>query len=89
MSMINNYAIIKDGIVVNAAAADADFAAEQGWVLLPEYAGVGWSYVDGQFVDNRPPMPEYVEPTAPAAPTKEELLAQLNALTAQIQALGQ
>ena len=29
----------------------------------------------------------YVPPTAPAAPTKEELLAQLNVLTAQIQAL--
>ena len=29
----------------------------------------------------------YVPPTAPAAPTKEELLAQLNALAAQIQAL--
>jgi hypothetical protein len=29
----------------------------------------------------------YVPPTAPAAPTKEELLAQLNALSAQIQAL--
>ena len=84
--MINNYAIIKDGIVVNAAASDAEFAAEQGWVLLPERAGVGWSYIDGQFVDNRPPIPEYVEPISP---TKEELLAQLNALTAQIQALGQ
>lgn len=29
----------------------------------------------------------YVPPTAPAAPTKEELLAQLNAIAAQIQAL--
>jgi hypothetical protein len=29
----------------------------------------------------------YVPPTAPPAPTKEELLAQLNALSAQIQAL--
>ena len=87
MGMTNNYAIIKDGIVVNAAVAEAEFAAEQGWVLLPERAGVGWSYVDGQFVDNRPPMPEYVEPTAPAAPTREELLAQLQALQAQIQAL--
>jgi hypothetical protein len=85
--MVNNYAIIKDGIVVNAAVAEADFAAKQGWVLLPERAGVGWSYVNGQFVDNRPPMPEYVEPTAPAAPTKEQLMAQLVALSAQIQAL--
>ena len=30
----------------------------------------------------------YVPPTAPAAPTKEELLAQLNAIAAQIQALA-
>lgn len=29
----------------------------------------------------------FVPPIAPAAPTKEELLAQLNALSAQIQAL--
>jgi hypothetical protein len=29
----------------------------------------------------------YVPPTAPAAPTKEQLLAQLQALSAQIQAL--
>lgn len=30
----------------------------------------------------------YVPPTEPAAPTKEELLAQVQALTAQIQALA-
>ena len=30
----------------------------------------------------------YVPPTAPPAPTKEELLAQVQALTAQIQALA-
>jgi len=30
----------------------------------------------------------YVPPVAPAAPTKEELLAQLNSLSAQIQALS-
>jgi hypothetical protein len=30
----------------------------------------------------------YVPPTAPPAPTKEQLLAQLNALQAQIQALA-
>lgn len=29
----------------------------------------------------------YVPPTAPPAPTKEQLLAQLNAIAAQIQAL--
>jgi hypothetical protein len=38
--------------------------------------------VDGDF-----PPPPYVAPEVVVAPTKEELLAQLNALSAQIQAL--
>lgn len=83
--MSNNYAVIENGKVVNAVVAEADFAAEQGWVLLPEGAGIDWDYVDGEFVDNRP-KPEMVIP--PLAPTKEELLAQLQALSEQINALG-
>jgi hypothetical protein len=78
-----NFAIIQDEKVVNTVVAEADFAAEQGWVELTGVVCIGWDYVDGQFVDNRP-VPEVV---APPAPTKEELLAQLNALSAQIQAL--
>lgn len=80
-----NFAIIENGKVVNAVTAEADYAAEQGWVSIPEssLAGIDWDYVDGQFVDNRP-APEVV---APPAPTKEELLAQLQALQAQITAL--
>jgi hypothetical protein len=78
-----NYAIIENGKVVNTVIAESDYAAQQGWVALPENAGIGWDYVNGQFVDNRP------APEAPVttAPTKEELLAQLQALQAQIQAL--
>lgn len=83
--MTSNYAVIENGKVVNAVVAKADFAAEQGWVLLPEGAGIDWDYVDGEFVDNRP-TPEVILP--PPAPTKEELLAQLQALTAQINALA-
>jgi hypothetical protein len=78
-----NYAIIENNTIVNAVVAEADYAAQQGWVLLTEGAGIDWSYINGQFVDNRP-VPETV---TPPAPTKEELLAQLNALSAQIQAL--
>ena len=81
-----SYAIIENGAVVNAVESEADYAAEQRWVLLPEGAGIGWSYVDGEFVDLRPapePMP------IPAQPTKEELLAQLQALQAQIESLGE
>ena len=79
-----SYAIIENGLVVNAAEAEADYATEQGWVLLTEGAGIGWSYVDGEFVDLRPAP----EPTpAPPLPTKEELLAQLQVLQAQINGL--
>jgi hypothetical protein len=78
-----NFAVIENGKVVNAVVAEADYAAEQGWVELTGFAGIGWDYVDGQFVDNRP-APVVV---TPPAPTREELLAQLNALSAQIQAL--
>jgi hypothetical protein len=81
-----SYAIIENGAVVNAAEAEADYAAEQGWVLLPEGAGIGYSYIDGEFVDLRP-APEPAP--APPPPTKEELLAQLQALQAQIESLGE
>lgn len=79
---MKNYAIIENGKVVNTVVAEADYAATQGWVLC-ESGGIDWDYVDGQFIDNRP-VPEVV---TPPAPTKEQLMAQLNALSAQIQAL--
>jgi hypothetical protein len=78
-----NYAVIEKEKVVNTVVAEADYAATQGWIALPDGAGIDWDYVNGQFIDNRP-VPEVV---IPAAPTKEQLLAQLNALSAQIQAL--
>lgn len=79
--MTNRYAIIENGVVVNVAIADAEYAAQQGWVECPT-AGPRWTYADGVFT-----APVVVEPIAPVAPTKEELLAQLNALSAQIQSL--
>ena len=82
--MANNYAIIENGKVVNAVVAEDDYAKEQGWILLPEDAGVDWDYINGQFIDNRPKPPEII---APAQPSKEQLLAELQALTAKIQAL--
>ena len=78
-----NFAIIENGKVVNAVVAEADYAAEQGWVELTGSAGIDWDYVNGQFIDNRP-VPEVV---TPPATTKEQLMAELAALTAKIQAL--
>lgn len=70
---------IKDGLVVNTIVVDS-------LDVLPDLVeategGIGWSYSNGVFTE-----PVVVEPTI-TSPTKEELLAQLQALSAQIQAL--
>jgi hypothetical protein len=83
---MTNYAIIENGKVVNAVVAEADYATLQGWVELPNGAGIDWDYINGQFVDNRP-VEIVPEPEPAPAPTKEQLFAQLQALQAQIQAL--
>ena len=73
--------VITDGKVSNTIVVDSlDFMPN---LVEATAGGIGWDYIDGQFVDNRP-VPEVV---VPPAPTKEELLAQLNAIAAQIQAL--
>lgn len=82
--MTNRYAIIENGVAVNVVVADAEYAAQQGWIACLD-AGPGWTYADGVFT-----APVMVEPEpipAPPAPTKEELLAQLQTIQAQIQAL--
>jgi hypothetical protein len=79
--MSNRYAIIKDGIVINVVVADAQIASTNGWIESPD-VGPGWTYADGVFT-----APVVVETPAPAAPTKEELMAELAVLTAKIQAL--
>lgn len=78
------YAIIENGKVINTVVADANYASQQGWISLIEGAGIDWDYINGQFVDNRPTPPA---PNLSPTPTKEQLLAQLQTLQAQIQAL--
>ena len=76
------YAVIQNGKVVNIAIATPEVAAERGWIECSEGVGIGWAY-DGHTAT--PPV-EIPEPE-PTPPTKEELLAQLQAIQAQIQAL--
>jgi hypothetical protein len=78
---MNRYAIIEDGLVVNVVIGQPELAPNQILVEC-EDAGPNWTYADGVFT-----APVVVEPTV-VAPTKEELLAQVQALTAQIQALS-
>lgn len=53
------FAIIEDGKVINIAEAEADFAAEQGWIETSE-ANIGDSYEEGLFIK---PIP-VVDPLA-------------------------
>jgi hypothetical protein len=74
--------VITDGKVSNTIEVESlDFMPN---LVEATTGSIGWSYVDGQFIDNRP-VPEVV---VPPAPTKEQLLAELQALTAKINALG-
>lgn len=75
------YAIIENGVVTNVVIASAEIAAENGWVQCDQ-GSPGWTYANGVFT--KPPR---VEPPPAPKPTKEELLSQLQALQAQIQAL--
>jgi hypothetical protein len=77
---MDRYAIIKDGLVVNVVIGQPELASDEILVEC-QNAGTGWTYADGVFT-----APVVVEPTV-ITPTKDELLAQLQALTAQIQAL--
>ena len=78
-----NYAVIENGKVVNVVVSDAEYAAENGWIEITS-GGIGWDYVDGQFVDNRPIPPEIVP--MPEL-TKEQLLAEVQGLLSKIEAL--
>lgn len=77
------YAVIENGKVVNLVISDADYAAQQQWVLADENVQIGFDLINGAFVDNRQ-APEVAQIDQP---TKEELLAQLEAIQKQILAL--
>lgn len=78
-----NYAVIENGKVVNMCVASIEDIKPKNWVLC-ENGGIGWDYVNGQFIDNRPKL---TEPDPPPALTKEQLMAELAALTAKINAM--
>lgn len=71
--MAQDYAVIDNELVVNIVSSDESYAEEQGWVLLTNGAGIGWSYIDGQFIS--PPIPQ---------PTPEEIIAQNKATASQL-----
>lgn len=78
---INN-GVVYDSIMVRPESVFGEHYASQ-FVEVPEEVRSGWTF-DGT---NFAPPPEPEPTVTPAEPTKEELLVQLNELSAQIQAL--
>lgn len=76
------YAIIENGVVTNVVVADAEFAAQNGWIEC-SIAGLGWTYLNGVFNEPTKQNNQNINTSS-----KEELLAQLQALQEQIQLLG-
>lgn len=80
------YVFITNGVVTDLAQIDpfkvfqADYAKQ--FIEAPDEVTHWWTY-DGTTFS----APVIVEPTAPAAPTKEQLMAELAALTTKINAL--
>lgn len=56
------YGKIENGIVVNVIVADEEFAKEHGFVLIPQNAGIGWTYSNGVFEAPPQPIPELPVP---------------------------
>jgi hypothetical protein len=72
--------IIENGVVVNTIVVDSlDFMP--GLVAATE-GSIGWLYDGAAFTNPNPPVVD-----AAPAPTKEQLMAELAALTAKIQSL--
>lgn len=69
--MASKYAIIENGIVVNVAEAEAQFAEQQGWIECAG-AGPGWRYVDGVFL---PPSKNIEEEAQKLRAQRDEKLA--------------
>lgn len=82
------FAYIENGIVYDSIMVRPESVFNAGYasqfVEVPEEVRSGWTFDGTNFV--APPEPTPIP--APAAPTKEELMAQVQALTAKIQALA-
>lgn len=83
------YAKIENGLITNIIIADDNFAAEHNFINFPDYidnqaVGVGWHYDGANFIE-----PVAVDATVEVAPTKEQLILELQTLTAKINALNE
>jgi hypothetical protein len=56
--MEKTYAVIENKKVVNVILWDGEsqIDSSEDLVELTNNAGIGWDYIDGTFIDNRPPV---------------------------------
>ena len=90
MSNLIRHAILKDNVVVNVIEYEAiqtgcPEGLEDVIAIASDDGNIGWVYADGVFTNPNPPV--IVDIPALLPPTPEELMAQLNAIQAQIAAL--
>lgn len=74
--MSNTYAVIENTLVINTVISDEQYAQENGWILLIEGAGIGWSYINGQFIAPIAPILTQEETQAKNKLAAESLLQQ-------------
>ena len=84
------HVILKDNVVVNAIEYDTvqtgcPEGLEDVIAIASEEGQIGWVYADGVFTNPNPPV--IVDIPALLPPTREELMAKLNAIQVQIAAL--
>ena len=53
-----NYAIIEHNAIKNTVVGEPDYAAQQGWLPLPENAGIGFVFDGTNWVNPNKPSPE-------------------------------
>lgn len=73
--MTKAWAIVENGVVVNTVLAEYQFAAEQGWVSLPDGVGIGFVWDGESFT--APPTP--AGPVPAAVSSRQGQLALLDA----------
>ena len=89
--MSNKFAVVENHLIVNVTLADESFGLAQGWIPCPLEAGIGWAFIDNQFIapviDLSEPLVETqqaVELVTDPVPTLAELLQQVNDLQSKI-----
>lgn len=79
---MKRFAIIENEIVINIAIAE--IAISDNWIEIPDHAGIGSSYINGEFSN----FPDLTIPALPEKePTKDELLEQIKVLLDKVNAL--